>query len=88
MDQEVIKSALDDFEAENFVDAKDKLTGQIKVAKNEYVKAKLGLTGDVMNLPVTSVTPQVNEPEDIDPEVEPDPEPEPPKRTRRSLRRK
>jgi hypothetical protein len=64
MDVEVIKSAFNDFESENFVDAKDKLTGQIKIAKNDFIKNKLGLNGNVYNLPVTSLSPNDDNAED------------------------
>lgn len=93
IDVNVIKSAFDDFEGENFVDAKEKLAGQIKTAKNDYLKTKLGLKGNFMNLPVTPTTP-IADPDDLEPEpeteleTEPKPKPEPVKRTRRQLHKK
>jgi hypothetical protein len=54
IDVEEIKSAFDSFEDENFVDAKSKLADQFKIAKNDYLKNKLGLRGDVIQLPITT----------------------------------
>jgi hypothetical protein len=84
MDLNVIKDAFSDFEGENFVGAKEKLVGQVKIAKNDYLKNKLGLSGDVMNLPITSVTPIVPD-DDV---IEDDPEPVVSPKTRKSLRKK
>jgi len=46
MDREVIKDALDKFEADEFVDAKEILTKEINKTKDAYIKDKLGLKGD------------------------------------------
>ena len=47
VDDEKVKAALDDFEEEKFSDAKEKLSAEIKKAKNEFLKDKLKLKGDV-----------------------------------------
>lgn len=47
MDDEKVKAALDDFEEEKFSDAKEKLSAEIKKAKNEFLKDKLKLKSDV-----------------------------------------
>lgn len=57
VDTEVVKAAFDDFEKENFVDSKTKLTAQIKVAKNDWLKNKLNLKNDVYTPPVVATKP-------------------------------
>lgn len=52
MDDNVIKSALDDFENDSFIDAKEKLKGEISKARDEFLKQKLGLEKDITPLPV------------------------------------
>jgi hypothetical protein len=47
MDDKVIKGALDSFENDDFIDAKDKLKGEISKAKDVYLKQKLGLEKDI-----------------------------------------
>lgn len=47
MEEKEIKDALDSFEKDDFVDAKEKLSKQIKQAKNDFLKAKLGLKNDI-----------------------------------------
>lgn len=46
IDKDTIKRALDDFEDDKFTDAKEKITGEIKKARDEYLKDKLGLKGE------------------------------------------
>ena len=46
MDKEVIKKALDSFENDAFVDAKEMLTKEIRKTKDLYIKDKLDLKGD------------------------------------------
>jgi hypothetical protein len=55
VDVEVVKSAFDDFERENFVDSREKLVGQVKAAKNDWLKNKLNLKNDVY-VPAAIVT--------------------------------
>ena len=50
IDKEAIKSALDNFEDDNFVDSKEILSKEIKKAKNDYLKDKLGLKKDVEDI--------------------------------------
>lgn len=47
MDEKEVKDALDAFEKDDFITAKEKLSGQIKQAKNDFLKSKLGLKGDI-----------------------------------------
>ena len=47
IDKEKIKSAMDDFENDNFIDAKDTLKGEIKGAISDYFKDKLELKNDL-----------------------------------------
>ena len=46
MDQEKIKKALDHFENDEFVDAKEVLTKEIQNSRDAHVKAKTGLKND------------------------------------------
>ena len=46
IDRDEIKKALDFFENDKFVDAKEILQTQITNAKDEYLKTTLGLKGD------------------------------------------
>jgi len=46
IDTEEIKKALDDFEDDKFTDAKEKITGEIQRARDEFLKDKLGLKGE------------------------------------------
>ena len=48
MDDKVVKSALDDFEGDDFLSAKEKLKSEILKHKNSYLKNKLGLKNDVV----------------------------------------
>jgi hypothetical protein len=84
VDVEVINQVFNDFEGENFVDAKSKLADQFKIAKNDYLKNKLGLSGNVVQLPVTSAV-NVEKEEDIDSEEDIEVEKSP---KRRLLKRK
>ena len=43
MDKEQIKKALDAFEEEKYSDAKDILKKEINIAKNDFIKDKLGI---------------------------------------------
>lgn len=52
MDEKEIKGALDAFERDDFVTAKDILSTQIKNTKNDYLKSKLGLVNDIEPKPV------------------------------------
>ena len=46
MDNEKIAAALDFFENDEFIQAKEILQAEIKSAKNDYLKDKLGLKGN------------------------------------------
>jgi len=46
IDKEEIKRAIDSFEDDKFTDAKEKLTGEIKKVRDEFLKDKLGLKGE------------------------------------------
>lgn len=54
-DEKEIKRAIDSFEGDDFITAKEALKGQIVQAKNDYLKKKLGLEKD----PIAVATPQV-----------------------------
>ena len=47
MDKEKVRKALDHFENDEFVDAKDILSKEIKGAVNQHVKDKTGLKNDI-----------------------------------------
>jgi len=47
MDTDKIKDALDKFEDDDFVGSRDVLSQEIKKAKNNYLKDKLGLKNDI-----------------------------------------
>ena len=47
MDDRVIKAALDSFESDDFLHAKELVQGQIKQARNDFIKSKLGLKNDI-----------------------------------------
>ncbi len=47
MDEKDIKKALDSFESDDFISAKEIVKDVVKQAKNEYLKGKLGLTKDI-----------------------------------------
>jgi len=51
MDQEKIKKALDHFENDEYVDAKEILTKEIKGGVEAHLKDKLGLKGDISPAP-------------------------------------
>ena len=79
MDDRVIKAALDSFENDDFLHAKELVQGQIKQARNDFIKAKLGLKNDIVQQYVQLEPDDSNvEPEEIvKPENEPEPAPEP-----------
>jgi len=86
MDDRVIKAALDSFESDDFLHAKELVQGQIKQAKNDFLKAKLGLKNDIEQQfvavePGTAPNIKTTDPMTMDdPEPEPEPKPEPKKR--------
>jgi hypothetical protein len=47
MDKEKIKKALDHFENDEFVDAKDIISQEIAGKRDEFIKDKLGLANDI-----------------------------------------
>jgi hypothetical protein len=47
MDKDNIKKALDHFENDEFVDAKEILTKEIQSKRDEFVKDKVGLKDDL-----------------------------------------
>ena len=47
IDTKEIKKALDSFENDEFVDAKEILSKEFKKAKNDFLKDKLDLKGDI-----------------------------------------
>lgn len=91
MDDRVIKAALDSFENDDFLHAKELVQGQIKQARNDFIKAKLGLKNDIEQQYVQLEPDDSNvEPEEIvEPENEPEPDPAPePKLKRKVLAKK
>jgi len=51
MDKKAIKKALDHFENDQFVDAKDIITREIAGQRDIFVKDKLGLANDINPAP-------------------------------------
>lgn len=51
VDDEKVKDALDDFEDDKFSDAKEKLAGEIKKVRDEFLKSKLKLQKDLEGKP-------------------------------------
>lgn len=47
LDDEKVKAALDDFEADKFLDAKDKLSAEIARARDEFLQKALELKGEI-----------------------------------------
>ena len=47
IDKESVKKALDSFENDKFCDAKDILSGEIRKARDTFLKDKLGLKNDI-----------------------------------------
>lgn len=47
IDQRVIKAALDSFESDDFLQAKELVQGQVRQAKNDFLKSRLELKGDI-----------------------------------------
>lgn len=80
MDDRVIKAALDSFENDDFLHAKELVQGQIKQARNDFIKSKLGLKNDIeQQYAQLEPDPANNEPNEIvEPEnvTKPDAEPE------------
>ena len=54
MDKEKIKKALDHFENDEFVDAKDIISQEISGKRDEFIKDKLGLSNDINPKPDTN----------------------------------
>lgn len=51
MDQKKVRKALDHFENDEFVDAKEILSQEVKDAVNQHVKDKTGLKNDIEPTP-------------------------------------
>lgn len=47
MDKDKIKQALDSFENDNYTDSRDILSKEIRKAKNDFLKDKLGLKNEI-----------------------------------------
>jgi hypothetical protein len=47
LDDKIIKAALDDFEADKFLDAKEKLSAEIARARDEFLQKALELKGEI-----------------------------------------
>jgi hypothetical protein len=60
MDDNIIKGALDDFEADDFISAKEKLKGEISKSRDEFLKQKLGLEKDIVAKPAIPDEPVVD----------------------------
>ncbi len=74
MDDRVIKAAIDSFESDNLVQAKELIQGQVKQARNDFIKAKLGLKNDIeQQFTRLEDNPAYNEidADDVTPEPEP-----------------
>lgn len=67
MDKEQVKKAFDDFEDENYYDAEDTLKKQIKQAKNDHLKSKLGLENDVEDIETDDSDDNNDDPNNDDP---------------------
>jgi len=46
MDKDTIKDVINDFENEDYVDAKEKLTNAVRQDRDDYLKQKLSLKSD------------------------------------------
>ena len=57
MDDNVIKNALDSFEDDDFLGAKEILQPELRKAKNIFLKNKLGLTKDIEDVVIKPVEP-------------------------------
>ena len=55
VDTEKIKGALDSFENDDFIKAKETISQEIKSHMNDYFKEKLGLKDDVIDIPKEEV---------------------------------
>jgi hypothetical protein len=74
VDEKEIKSALDAFETEDFIVARERLKSEIVKAKNDFLKTRLGLEKDIYPAAMPAPEPIA------EPEPEPDTKPEPKKR--------
>ncbi len=54
MDKDKIKKALDHFENDEFVDAKDIIKQEIAAKRDSFIKDKLGLSNDINPAPAAS----------------------------------
>lgn len=81
MDPKVIKAAIDSFENDDFLHAKELVQGQVRQARNDFIKSKLGLKNDIEKQ-FTELTPETKidttdpanprgEEADPEPEIEP-----------------
>jgi len=50
VDKEKVKKALDDFENEKFSDASDTIRGEVKISVNTFLKDKLSLKNDPLDI--------------------------------------
>ena len=60
MEENEIKGVLDDFEADNFVDAQDKLQKIVRTARDEFIQNKLGLKNPLTTPEVVKVEDNVD----------------------------
>lgn len=60
MEENEIKGVLDDFEADNFVDAQDKLQKIVRTARDEFIQNKLGLKNPLATPEVVKVEDNVD----------------------------
>ena len=49
-DNKKIRKAIDDYEDENFVDAEETISKELKKAKNDFFKKKLNLEKDIEDI--------------------------------------
>ena len=82
VDEKEIKSALDAFETEDFIAAREKLKSEIVKAKNDFLKTRLGLEKDIYPAAMPAPEPIA------EPEPEPVPEPKETKKPRRLTAKK
>lgn len=88
MDDRVIKAALDSFENDDFLHAKELIQGQIRQTKNDFLKGKLDLKNDIEKQFTeltsdnyeTELEAEPKDKEDVEPEPDPVAEPTPKKR--------
>jgi hypothetical protein len=84
MEEKEVKAALDAFENDDFITAKEKLKAEIGKAKENFLKTKLGITGAIFT-PTAPAIPAEPEPA---PAPVPEPTPEPTSVKKRRLMRK